>query len=300
MNQLLLNEHVSIEELNEVLAKAKEREKEKGFKYEDALSPVIIENIDEIKEDQIQELVERYYQYGFVIYEVNGDTKGNKSIFNIADAIQLGDPFVPNHYKNNSQMYQSNKLNLITAGNVNNHMAFTGDNNQGLHSDGTVHEIGHLKTTILFCESPAAEGGESILFHTMDAFYELAQAHPEAALAMFHPESLKRKADIGFEATHIGPAFAIEDEEIITRFTLDHTALWEHGFERVPHLHQGYMFLKEKAEPQSEYFRKFTLGGSQGIIMANDKIAHGRLAFKDSEQLKRKMLRGVFRTRPSF
>ncbi|UOE58262.1 TauD/TfdA family dioxygenase [Priestia filamentosa] len=264
------------------------------------LEPIVINDINCIANHEIEQIVSKYDEHGFVIYEINEKVDGDQLVYNIARAINLDDPYVPDHYKNHSTMYKNNKLNVISSGNVNNHKAFRGGNQQDLHSDGTVHEIGFIKTTILFCQSSATKGGESIIFNTIDAFYELLEVDLEAAIAMLHPRSLKRTADIGFIESHIGPAFAIENDEIITRFTLDHTADWTYGFENIPNLKRAYEFLSSRAKEGSKQYMKFQLKDKQGIIMANDKIAHGRTAFIESEGAKRKLLRGLYLKRPQL
>lgn len=189
-------------------------------------------------------------------------------------------------------------MNTISSGLANNHKAFDQNNNQDLHSDGTAHEIGFIKTTVLFCESEASMGGDTILFDSVGAFEKLQIENPKAAEALMHPESLTRVADIGHESRMADPVFSYEQGEIISRFTLDHTAKWEESFGKIDYLEDGYNYLKSLAQPDSNYFAQFPLKSGQGIIFANDKIAHGRLSFENSGDNIRKMVRGLFRQRP--
>ncbi|AIK35340.1 taurine catabolism dioxygenase TauD/TfdA domain protein (plasmid) [Bacillus pseudomycoides] len=101
-------------------------------------------------------------------------------------------------------------------------------------------------------------------------------------------------------AEYVGPAFAYENETVISRFTLDATADWQYGFKRIPYLKEAHDYLVDLAQEGSPYFLKLKLYSNQGIIFSNDTLAHGREAFEECNDQPRKMVRGLFLKVPSL
>ena len=121
----------------------------------------------------------------------------------------------------------------------------------------------------------------------------------EIAKLLLDDNSLRRVSNINFQE-YIGPAFAIQNNKIHSRFSLDNTCDWKYGFTKLPKLEKAYSLLKEQVNDESPYFITCKLKPGQGILMANDKISHGRKSFIDSKECKREMIRGLFIKKPNL
>lgn len=274
-------------------------EKETKFPNKENIIPVKIKNSMCITDLEATQIIDRYKDVGFVLFEYEDNVDGEDAVNLISKKLNLGLPFISKFYKEKMpELYKDKQITVITKAQTA-HKAFNTDNEQRLHTDGTFTEIGEVKTTVLYCVETAALGGETILFDSVSAFYDLASCDLQAAEALFNPHSLRREGDLGFEAEQIGPAFAFEMNELITRFSIDNTSDWEYGFSRVENLKRAYTYLTNLAKSGEKYFLQFQLKKGQGIIMANDKIAHGRTSFTNDEQKVRVMTRGVYCNRPN-
>lgn len=58
-------------------------------------------------------------------------------------------------------------------------------------------------------------------------------------------------------------------------------------------------FFAAAARPGSLHYLEFVLRAGQGLLLANDRISHGRLAYRDDGTSHRVLLRGLFSRRPS-
>jgi hypothetical protein len=211
----------------------------------------------------------------------------------------LGAAYIPQQYRNAAShgLYQPSGVNLISASvgsSSNAHKAFQTTSGQGVHCDGTIEEMGAVSSVILLCLQPSRQGGESTIFNSTAAFFKLMEIDPDAARALQNPNALRR-VDVGrSEAARIGPAFEMQPDGLKSRFSLDHTSDWDYGIQRVANLDRAYDWMKSQAEVGTPYFLQFQLEAGQGIVMANDRIAHGRLAFTDDLRCPRKMVRGLY------
>jgi alpha-ketoglutarate-dependent taurine dioxygenase len=266
----------------------------------EAHTPVLVDDLTDFFVQE--ELVNKYKSNGFVIFEVSNPTPSSELIQNLAKAINLGETYVTGYNKNKfGNMFKENRLNTITNTKKSNHVVFDNSNAQGLHSDATFEPIGTVPSTILYCEQEAFEGGDTILFDSVRAFKLLDEFNPEWAKAMLHPESLRRRSILGDTVEAIEPAFKIlPNGEIISRFTVDTSSDWEYGFERVPYLREAFGFMTGLIPRGSGFSTILKLKSNQGILFANDKIAHGRTAFIDDKNAPRKMIRGLYLSRPSL
>jgi Taurine catabolism dioxygenase TauD, TfdA family len=252
-------------------------------------------------------LIERYKQAGFVVYELSCEEPTAESIERLAATLNLGDAFIPPMYRGTtaSKTYTLTGINcLSTQGNMEilaNHPAFQAPNAQRLHADGTLQPIGWIKTSILLCVIPAMEGGDSIIFNSVAAFVALAQKNPSAARALM-TNCLRRTQNYGEDrATHLGPAFSLNAGEIISRYSLTLTDSWDPETEELrDEIEYACRFMDELAQPESGFWLQFRLESRQGVIMANDKISHGRTSFRDGPGSNRKMFRGLYTRRPRW
>lgn len=266
-----------------------------------AAEPVLV---SELNEDVKKELVKRFNRYGFVIFENDKQQEPNQLIQHIAKELNLGETYVTgNNKKKYASMFSKDNLNTITSSKTSTHVVFDNSNAQGLHSDATFEPIGTVPSTILYCVQEAMDGGDTILFDSVSAFHLLHQFNPKWAEAMLHPESLRRYSGFNDGVEYVDAAFKqLPNGEIISRFTVDSSCDWEYGFERVPYLREAFGFLCALIPNGSDYSTVLRLKSNQGILFANDKIAHGRTSFVDNPESEhsRKMIRGLYLERPTL
>ena len=263
------------------------------YSQEDIKS-IPIQDVKELSHNELTELTMKYNEVGFVIFKLMNDKANDQSLLDIARNLKLGDPFVPNIYNSLKDVYKGNGLNAIQV-NQGGHRAFQTNNDQELHTDGTLEKIGKVKTSILLCARPASNGGETIVFNSVAAFYEMfnnIQLRSKVK-SLLHPKALRRVAVNGNGQDSVGPVFSIENNELMSRFSLDNTSDWQYGFENVPHLKEAFTIISQKAKFNSPFYIETKLNENEGIIMANNKIAHGRKKYRDKYR-KRKMIRGLF------
>lgn len=257
--------------------------------------------------DRARSLIERYDRAGFVVYELIEEEPSAESVAHLAMALDLGAAFVPPMYKGTgaNATYTALGINCLSA-QVNsatgaNHPAFQATNGQLLHSDGTLQPIGHVKTSILLCATPAAAGGESMIFNAVAAFHALSQQNLAAAHALM-TDCLRRTQNYGeCNDTHLGPAFTIRDDELLSRYSVTSTDSWiaETEEQRIL-IDEACRFMDELAQPGTGFWLQFQLSSRQGLIMANDKVSHGRREYRDAPHSIRKMFRGLYLRRPQF
>lgn len=264
----------------------------------DASTPVVI---DKLTSRTKRKLENRFNRYGFVIFETTEERDASELIKEVAKEMNLGETYVTgNNKKKYAGMFSKDNLNTIASSKESSHVVFDNSNAQGLHSDATFETIGKVPSTILYCCQEAVSGGDTILFDSVRAFHLLYQFNPDWANAMLHPESLRRYSGFGDSVELVEPAFKVlPTGEVISRFTVDSSCDWEYGFERVPYLREAFGFLCGLIPRGSGYSTIVKLKANQGILFANDKIAHGRTGFTDSEESPRKMIRGLYLKRPT-
>jgi len=262
------------------------------------LEPVKIESINDISGITIENITNHYQKRGFVIFELVKDKPTENLLQKLADIFNLGEPYVPSAYKNKANVYESSGFNFISSVECTSekevHRAFKTQLEQKLHTDGTIEEIGKVKTSVLLCVSSSYSGGETILFNSVGAFASLVSQDLSFVLPFLDNNCLERRVLDGSMQSYKGPAFTIYNSEIISRFSIDNTSNWKDGFEKVAGLEKAFEKLLEMAKVGSPYYIETKLKENQGIIIANDKIAHGRKAYLDSNTKKRNMIRGLF------
>ena len=265
--------------------------------------PVRVGTTGNLRADEADLLLDRYYTCGLAVIELGEDPEP-ESVTRLAAALDLGEPFVPPMYRaaGMGSLFGAAGVNVLaaraSAGEHESHPAFEAANGQELHSDGTLQEIGVVKTSVLLCRTPAAEGGESTIFNAVGAFVSLARENVAAAEALMS-DCLRRTATYGTErASHLGPAFAIRDGGLVSRYSVTATDSWESANGDGDTLASACLFMRELATPSSGYFASFTLGPRQGLILANDKVSHGRTTYRDDGERVRTMFRGLFLKRP--
>jgi hypothetical protein len=247
-------------------------------------------------------IAQQYKMLGFALIRNSEGAIPAERFPQFAERLGLGEIYVPAYFtllQGNKGINSSGVAVLSSIGDAEKvvHSSFQSNQSEGLHVDGTVAPIGEVRTSFLFCNSPAAQGGESLLFNAVGACFDLFKRDPALVGALFHPLAMKRgKPESG--STRVGPVFDIFSGELVTRFSVNNTTDWQYGFERVPGLKRAFDAFSEYTRDGSPFMLKFRLSAGVGMVMANDKIAHGRLSFVDSADCVRSMARTLHSGRP--
>jgi hypothetical protein len=266
-----------------------------GFFFSSS-GPIHIANEEQceiIVNKSIAEITQRYQEDGFAHFKYYGP--GEQAIHWIASRLELGQPFVP-AYNRDNPAYCRNGYNKIRFSSPSPHRAFSSTQAQGLHVDGTLTPIGMIKTSVLLCEEPAEIGGETTLFKAVAAFAALFHDDHELGNSLLSYGVLTR-CDIGLTQQCMrGAAFAINENELVSRFSIDNTSFWAKS---QPLAVSAFQYLKLLATQGSPFYYSLKLNAQEGIIIANDKISHGRRRFYERTAGTRCMLRALFLHRPS-
>jgi len=251
----------------------------------------------------VARLVQSYEEHGFARFKLEGSPdRAAPALSKLSLALGLQPPVVPALYRgaDTSHLYDEYGFNTIStkasASTVSGHPTFESSAEVELHTDGTLQPIGEIHTSLLYCISPALRGGETTLFHAVEAFVELAREAPTLAAALLHPQALSRRATVnGSTAVAVGPVFALVGEHVYTRYS--RTPRDEFAFDRVERLREACLALAERAHPSTPFYAQLGLSAGEGIFLANARLSHGRTAIHDLDS-PRRLLRGLFRERP--
>ncbi|MFD6624395.1 alpha/beta hydrolase fold domain-containing protein [Streptomyces diastaticus] len=249
----------------------------------------------------VDEVVARYREHGFALLQFPPDLCTQETVEHLAAALNLGDPFVPPLYTKAG--YASPPVSTISAPareTSSRHPHFETTVGQDLHCDGTLQDIGAVKSAILLCRSQGAEGGETVVFNAHAAFTRLIETDPEAARALTTPGVLVRRATFNdSQETNPGPGFAVQDGRLVCRYCVDVTDHWEPDAAEDPEAaKQGLEFLDTARQEGSPYVLRFALADGQAIVLDNTRISHGRAAYRDGPGRQRCLFRSLHRRHP--
>ncbi|WP_454197137.1 TauD/TfdA family dioxygenase [Nocardia sp. Marseille-Q1738] len=262
-------------------------------------TPVDLADPGSLSDAEQSEIVRRYVIHGFAIIQLREGRVDPESTEQLAAGLGMGAPFVPPLYTLNGRV-ASRVSRISAAANSSTtdatHPSFGRTVGQALHTDGTLQEIGEIKSTILACKSPAAQGGTTMLFNASAAYRELLKMDPEAALALATTGCLIRTANInGSTESNDGPAFAVNtDGELITRYSVTETDAWNvpEGVEAAS-LWRGVEFLDRRARLGNPEYVELDMQADQMILFGNCRISHGRHAYRDSPERQRCLYRSL-------
>jgi hypothetical protein len=245
-----------------------------------------------------------YYRHGYA--HVRCDPvphDGARLLTQLAEWLGVGAPFVPALYAAcaASSFYDDVGVNVIAvAPNAarGSHPAFGSSDALELHTDGTLEPIGRVRTAALYCVTSAVRGGHTTLFDAAGAFIDVARRDSRSAAALLHEEALTRRATVGpSPQAATGPVFALwDDGEVISRYSATPRDEW--AVDRIAGLREARRAMEERARPGSPFYAEVALAAGDGILIANDRLAHGRTAFVDRADAPRRMLRALFLDRP--
>ncbi|MGH3379429.1 MAG: TauD/TfdA family dioxygenase [Actinoallomurus sp.] len=232
---------------------------------------------------------------GFVVIETL-DEPTEDHLAALAAGLGLAEPFVPPIYRRPGEVaVAASGISTLTAtADQIGHPAVS-TNGQGLHVDGLLQPIGAVRTSMLLCRRPGARGGVSTLFNATAAFWALAGEDPQAAETLMGTGVLTRTANVnGSTDATMGPAFAVIDGQLLTRYSRDGNDTWNPAPGQDQPMRRALVAMEAMSAPGSPYTAELTLTAGQGLIFANARICHGRTAYTDDPAQPRTMLRGLF------
>ncbi|MFB7124582.1 TauD/TfdA family dioxygenase [Kitasatospora sp. NPDC056273] len=245
-----------------------------------------------------QRIAEDYRARGYVVVHVPGTTPAEADLSSLADALGLGPAFSPPQYRGSIHTQGGVSRLAATADPAH---PFQDRAGQNLHCDATLQHLGQVATTVMICVRPGRSGGQTQLFNAVQAFAELQAADPEAAAQLTHERALVRTSTFVDGLSTAGPAFGRDPAgNLITRYSLTATDSYHPTAPgRQEHLNRALAALADAAADTSWHRTTFTLAAGQALILANDKLCHGRGPFVDDPAAPRLLLRGLFTTRPT-
>jgi hypothetical protein len=265
------------------------------------LVPLRLPAWDTASPEQVKALTARVSTAGFALLET-GTGPGQDDLLALAGLLGLGEPFVPPLYRMpGSVQVGTAGVSQMTAApgtgaDAARHPA-TSAVGQGWHVDGTLQQMGEVRTSLLLCVRPAATGGQSLLFNATAAFLDLADHDPAAAAALMAPGVLVRVATVnGSNDSTAGPAFAVTGGQLLTRYARTDADRWFPPSGDPSAVDRALARLDELAAPGSPYRLEFTLAAGQGLVFANSRLCHGRQPYTDDPAAPRTLLRALFTT----
>ena len=241
-------------------------------------------------------ITQSYTQRGYALIEVPTSAPISADLVALADALHLGEAFTPPLYA--GSVHTSGGVSRLTAAHGATH-PFQDRAGQNVHCDGTLQRLGQIPTTVMMCAAGAAEGGGSYLVNLVDAYAELRRLAPDAAAQLAHSTVLTRTSTFVERQSVTGPAFA---EHVpgawITRYSRTATDAYRSLPGNEEDLERALAFLDAAARPGSAFRTDFTLRRGQSLVLANDRLGHGRTSYRDDPAAPRLLLRGLFTLRP--
>ncbi|MBD0692477.1 TauD/TfdA family dioxygenase [Streptomyces sp. CBMA123] len=245
-----------------------------------------------------QQIAEGYRTRGYAVVHVPGTVPAEADLTALADALGLGPAFSPPQYRGST--HTQGAVSRLTATADPAH-PFQNRAGQRFHCDATLQHLGQVATTVMICVRPGRSGGQTQLFNAVQAFAELQAVDPEAAAQLTHPGALRRTSTFVDGLSTAGPAFGRDPSgDLITRYSLTATDSYHPTAPgRQKHLDRALAALADAADDGSRHRTTFTLAAGQALVLANDKLCHGRTPFTDNSAAPRLLLRALFTTRPT-
>ncbi|GAA2254431.1 hypothetical protein GCM10010232_49390 [Streptomyces amakusaensis] len=238
-----------------------------------------------------------YRRRGYAIVHVPGVVPSAGNLGELSAALHLGEAFTPPLYTASSHT-TGRGVSRLTAAPGGNH-PFQDRAGQNVHCDGTLQTLGQIPTTLMLCVTAAAEGGVSYLVNLIGAYAELRRVDPRAADQLAHPGALVRTSTFTTGSSTAGPAFArTADGSWTTRYSRTATDAYHPTTGGDAAMERALTFLDAAARPGSAFRTDFTLRPGQALIIANDRLGHGRTPFRDDLSAPRLLLRALFTLRP--
>lgn len=247
-------------------------------------------------ENERRRITDSYQHRGYAVVHVPETAPSAQRLRELFTALHLGEVFAPPLYTASS--HTSAGVSQLTAAAGGDH-PFQDRAGQNVHCDGTLQNLGQIPTTLMVCVTAAAEGGSSYLVNLVDAYAELRRVDSEAADELAHDSALVRTSTFAPGHSTVGPAFArTADGSWTTRYSRTATDTYHATSGGAAAMGRALKFLDTAARLGSAFRTDFTLGSGQALILANDRLGHGRTAFRDDPNAPRLLLRALSTRRP--
>lgn len=264
-------------------------------------------NLSPVSIDKNEDIIRLFYKQGFAIIDGNSLPK-EKPLTHLSACFHLGDVFISDYNK----VHFPNKLNANNTTYIGfhegtrdkiKHDVFEGNAYLEQHTDGAMSPLAEVKTTVLFCDTPAQSGGNTLLFNAYGAIKYLESRYADFSLPLKSQKALRRMTT--FEGIHqeridcvLGMDSVYKREAI--RLTFDQTGDWQYGFERVPGLRNSFDKLYTLYKMDSLFTLEFPLNKGDAIIIDNTRLTHGRTAFTSYPNSPRTIVRTLHTRLPSL
>lgn len=267
----------------------------------DFRSPLCVQPVRFGDSTSSEEMEKHLEQFGFVVVEMAGPDEPETKLATLAASLRLGEPYIPTLYRYKETKNYSSSFSNIRSNAQDHHPGFSSTGGQDWHVDGLLDEIGSIKTTILHCVLPADHGGETLLFNSIAVFAQLQIVDSAAAEALLSPDALTRRSTIpGVDLHATGPAFGIDnDGNYLTRYTDNDTCSWNLSADPASSLSRALAVLRAAAE-DPKYSRGVRLETDQALVFRNDRLSHGRQAYRDTQNARRHLIRALYANAPFF
>jgi len=160
------------------------------------------------------------------------------------------------------------------------------------HTDGYYNTLDEqIKGMLLYCDTPAPEGGENALLDHELAYLYLREQGEQYIKALMHPEAMmipfNDVADHIQRPNRYGPVFSINKEnQLHMRYTArKRNIVWRDNKET----QQAVQLLADFLNSDHPWIIKATLQSGQGLICNN--VLHNRSAFNNNEEQQRLLYR---------
>jgi alpha-ketoglutarate-dependent taurine dioxygenase len=241
---------------------------------------------------QRQAVARQIARFGFAVVGTDPALDAPSALAALARAFDLGDPYVPELYRRHGNGHPLADIKRDAGGT---HPGFASDTAQCMHVDGLLEPIGAIRTSLLYCVRPAAEGGRTILFDACAVLERLADSNLEAAEALLADNVLERFATLpGADEAALGPAFRRgNDGRLISRFSDGPTERWIPLAGQEVTLESGLAAMRAAAAHDGPDRISIGLREHEVLILANDRLSHGREAFRSDPQRPRHLVRAL-------
>lgn len=262
--------------------------------------PVDVSVSGGISDASLYDILERYERHGFAVAQLPSSEPHPELLRDAADDLGVGPPFVPPMYANGQRMAAPITTISARSPGSDDHPSFDRPIDLDLHCDGTLQPIGYVSTSLLLCRSPAAEGGQTILFNAAAAFAELAAQDDPAAVALATPGVLVRQANFnGSTETLVGPVAATFEDRLACCYSVSSTDRWGLPEGVDPRaLDRGLTHMERAASAPSNHLHEVRLDVGQMLILDNTVLSHGRRAYRDSPSSRRCVYRSLHLRHP--
>lgn len=235
-----------------------------------------------------------FRRFGFVRLRASpSNTVTAETLDAIERQLNLGDRYVSPAYASRPEYVETVGIATLQSTSSPIHTTFDGTAEQALHVDGTLEAIGHVRTLVLVCGGAAQNGGLTTLFNSAAAFTALSSSDPDAAEALTQECLTRDGTHHGQHRRTSGPAFAWDREGLLqARYSTTSDGSWNVS-EGGAALRRGLDALRLMSEGGRNRC-DFLLERGDAILIANDRIAHGRTAFEDSSRNRRILFRALY------